>query len=207
MASTVAGSTVAGSIVLVVVPFPFLPPSSSQVPLEGTTAISQPEIHYRVNDQIKIKEIRLIDHNGEQVGVVATEDARRRAHEAQLDLVEVAPNSRPPVCRIMDYGKFKYDLKKKHAGNRHHESSLHEVRVRPKIDPHDLGYKIDKARELLLRGDKVQVNCLFRGREMAHQELGQRVCNLVVKGVEDIAKVERPAKLEGRRMTVLLSKK
>ena len=141
------------------------------------------------------------------MGVVAIEDARRRADEAGLDVVEVAPNSRPPVCRIMDYGKFKYELKKKHQGSKHHESELHEVRVRPKIDKHDLSYKIDKAREFLLRGDKVQVNCLFRGREIAHPELALAICNQVVKGCEDIAKVERPAKIEGRRMTLLLTKK
>lgn len=131
----------------------------------------------------------------------------RRAHEAGLDLVEVAPNSKPPVCRVMDYGKFKYELKKKHQGSQHHESRLHEVRVRPKIDPHDLGYKIDKAREFLTRGDKVQLNCIFRGRELAHPELGHRVCDAVINAVQDIAKIERPARLEGRRMTILLTKK
>lgn len=139
--------------------------------------------------------------------MVPTDEALRRANEAQLDLVEVAPNSKPPVCRIMDYGKFKYELKKKHHGTKHHEAQLHEVRVRPKIDPHDLTYKIEKAREFLLRGDKVQVNCLFRGRELAHPELAHKVCETVVNGVLDIAKIERPAKIEGRRMTVLLTKK
>jgi translation initiation factor IF-3 len=160
-----------------------------------------------VNGQIKVKEVRLIDHLGQQVGVVTIEDARQRADEAQLDLVEVAPTSRPPVCRIMDYGKFKYEIKKKHQSSRHHESELHEVRVRPKIDKHDLSYKIDKAREFLLRGDKVQVNCLFRGREIAHPELAQRICQLVADGVGDIAKIERSTRIEGRRMTMLLIKK
>lgn len=141
------------------------------------------------------------------MGVVTIEDARRRAFEAGLDLVEVAPNSKPPVCRVMDWGKFKYEMRKKHAGTKHHEAQLHEVRVRPKIGAHDLGYKIDKAREFILRGDKVQVNCLFRGRELAHPELAQEVCEKVLKGVEDIAKIERPLKLEGKRMTLLLSKK
>lgn len=149
----------------------------------------------------------MIDHLGEQIGVVTIEDARRRAFEANLDLVEVAPNSKPPVCRVMDYGKFKYELRKKHAGSRHHESQLHYVRVRPKIGAHDLGYKIEKAREFITRGDKVQVDCIFRGRELAHPEIAQEVCDKVWKGVEDIAKVERPLKLEGKRMTLLLCKK
>lgn len=139
--------------------------------------------------------------------MVTIEDARRRAFEADLDLVEVAPNSKPPVCRIMDYGKFKYEMRKKHQGAKHHESQLHEVRVRPKIGIHDLGYKIEKAREFIHKGDKVQVICLFRGRELAHPELAQEVCQKVLKALEDISKIERPLKLEGKRMTILLSKK
>ncbi|MFN0208094.1 MAG: translation initiation factor IF-3 [Planctomycetota bacterium] len=169
--------------------------------------MTSPETAYRVNEQIKIREVRLIDQHSEQIGVVTIEDARRRALDAQLDLVEVAPNSKPPVCRIMDYGKFKYEIRKKHAGAKHHETQLHEVRVRPKISDHDLSYKIDKAREFIIKGDKVQVNCQFRGRELAHPELGERVCVKVVKSVEDVAKVERPLKLEGKRMTVLLTKR
>lgn len=151
--------------------------------------------------------MRLIDERMEQIGVVTIEEARRRATEAQLDLVEVAPNSKPPVCRIMDYGKFKYEIRKKHHGTRHHETQLHEVRVRPKISDHDLSYKIDKAREFIHRGDKVQVNCQFRGRELAHPELGEEVCQKVLKAIEDVAKIERPLKLEGKRMTVLLTKR
>ncbi|HET6203696.1 MAG TPA: translation initiation factor IF-3 [Planctomycetota bacterium] len=160
-----------------------------------------------MNNQIRIREVRLVGADGTQHGVVPIEEARRLADEAGLDLVEVAPNARPPVCRILDYGKFKYQQKKNEQKSRTHQSQLKEIRVRPGIDDHDLGYKIGKAREFLEAGDKVQVNCMFRGREMTHLELGRRVIDVITSKVSDIAKVERGSKLEGRRMTILLTKR
>jgi translation initiation factor IF-3 len=157
---------------------------------------------------IRIRQVRLIDDEGNQLGIVETLDAKRIAAEKGLDLVEVSPDARPPVCKIMDYGKFKYLQKKKEHESRRkqHTVQLKEIRLRPKIGDHDVEYKIRKAREFLQDGDKVQVNMIFRGREMAHIDVGREVMNEFVKGLEDIAKIERPAKLEGKRMTVILTK-
>src|SRR5262245_738996 len=157
---------------------------------------------------IRIRQVRLIDDEGNQLGIVETLDAKRIAAEKGLDLVEVSPDARPPVCKIMDYGKFKYLQKKKeHESKRkQHTVQLKEIRLRPKIGEHDVEYKIRKAREFLQDGDKVQLNMIFKGREMAHIEVGRDVMNDFVKGLEDIAKIERPAKLEGKRMTMVLTK-
>ncbi len=132
----------------------------------------------------------------------------KKAEAAGLDLVEVAPNSRPPVCKILDYGRFKYEQKKKSKGKPKSTSSvLKEVRVRPKIDIHDLEIKIRKAREFLEAGHKVQVTCLFRGREMAYQSIGRGVMLKVAKELEDIARVERNPRMEGRRMNLMMGKR
>jgi len=149
----------------------------------------------------------LIDDENEQVGVIDLDDAKARAREAGLDLVEVSPGSRPPVCRIMDYGKWKYHQKKKEQKARTHskQSELKGVRLRPKIDVHDLEIKVNKAREFLEDGDKVQFTMLFRGREMAHQGLGLRSMNTVAESLADCSKVESPPRMMGRRATMLLS--
>jgi translation initiation factor IF-3 len=162
---------------------------------------------YRFNRQIRIPEVRLIDQNGTQVGVVSTPDALRRAEEAGLDLVEVSPNERPPVCRIMDFGKFKYAQRKKERGTHAKASLLKELRVRPAIDEHDLSYRLDQGRKFLEDGHKVQVVCIFRGRQMAHPEHGYEVMRKVATTLGDISKIESPAKLMGRRMTMLLAHK
>ncbi len=165
---------------------------------------------FRVNRQIRAREVRLIDGEGEQVGVVTTEEAMRLAQEASLDLVEVSPNARPPVCRVMDFGKFKYAQRKKErvSGKRAKgASNMKELRVRPAIDPHDLSYRLDSGRKFLLEGHKVQVVCIFRGRQMAHPEHGYEVMRKVAETLEDVAKVEVPAKMTGNRMTMMLSRK
>ncbi len=163
--------------------------------------------NFRVNRQIRMPEVRLIDENGEQVGVVPIEQARRRADDAGLDLVEVSPTARPPVCRILDYGKFKYDQRKRDraSGTKHVVSHLKELRVRPMIDSHDLGYRLKKGREFLLAGHKVQVVCVFRGRQMDHPEHGHRVMREVADALGDLSRVESPPRLMGRRMTMLLT--
>lgn len=147
--------------------------------------------------------VRLIDEENNQLGVVPTDEAMRRAREAGLDLVEVAPQERPPVCRIMDYGKWKYQQKKKHK--KHHEQQLKEVRLSPKTDDHDREIKVNRAREFLEAGDKVQFTMLFRGRERFHQDRGYAIFNAIIAGFGDLAKVERPARMEGRRMTMVLT--
>lgn len=165
--------------------------------------MSQP---YRVNRQIRVPAVRLIDAEGKQVGVVNTDEARRMADAANLDLVEVSPNVDPPVCRIMDFGKFKYEQRKKDKGGaaKRHASVMKELRVRPAISEHDLDYRIKQGRGFLEEGFKVQVVCVFRGRQMAHQHLGRAVIEEVVKQLGDICKVEGSSKMMGNRMTTLL---
>jgi len=161
---------------------------------------------FRVNRQIRIPQVRLIDEKGEQVGIVATDDARRRAEEAGLDLVEVSPTAQPPVCRILDFGKFKYEQRKKErTGHKHHSSQLKELRVRPAIDKHDLEYRLEQGRKFLEQGHKVQVVCVFRGRQLDHPEHGERVMRFVAQTLGDISKIEVPPRLMGRRMTMLLT--
>jgi len=164
--------------------------------------------HYRVNRQIRITTIRLIDAENNQVGIVATQDAVRMAQEAGLDLVEVSPNADPPVCRIMDYGKFKYAQKKKErGGTSKSHSTLKELRVRPAIDPHDLSYRLVQGRRFLEQGHKVQVVCIFRGRQMAHPEMGRQVMATVAEQLADISKVESHPRMAGNRMTMMLARK
>ncbi|MFV1960162.1 MAG: translation initiation factor IF-3 [Planctomycetota bacterium] len=167
------------------------------------------EMGPRVNDRITIRQVMLIDAEGKKIGVIDTTQALGMAREAGLDLVEVAATSRPPVARIMDYGRYKYEQSKKaqESKKKQHQSKLKTVRLRPKTDPHMLDIRVAKAREFIERGDKVQLMILFRGREMAHQELGMRHCNEVAKRLEDIARVEQYPRMEGRRMTMLLSRK
>jgi len=159
----------------------------------------------RVNEQIRISPIRLIGANGEQLGLVPTGQALEKAREANLDLVEVAPDERPPVCRILDYGKMRYENSQR--GGKVHQQKLKEIRVRPKTGDHDVETKVNQARKFLEHNDKVLVNVLFRGREMQHQEEGRRVLNAVLEKLADLGKVERAPAMEGRRLTVLVSPK
>ncbi len=162
----------------------------------------------RVNGGVKAETIRLIDEEDNQVGVVRKEDALARAREVGLDLVEVAPTSDPPVCRIMDYGKWQYQQKRRmrdsHKKTLHHVATLKEIRLRPETDTHDLEIKVKHAREFLEKGHKVQFTVFFRGRQMLHKEHGFEVLNRLTASMEDLAKVERPSAMTGRRMTLLL---
>jgi translation initiation factor IF-3 len=161
----------------------------------------------RINDFIRISPIRLIDENNEQIGVIDLDEAKRRAREAGQDLVEVSPTTRPPVCRIMDYGKWKYQQKKKEQKARSHSkhSELKEVRLKPGIDVHDRDIKTKHAREFLDDGHKVQFTLTFKGREMAHQELGLQVLVAIRDNLANCSKVESEPKLMGRRMTMTLA--
>ena len=163
----------------------------------------------RVNERIRIREVRLVDQTGRQVGVVPTDRAMSMAREAGLDLVEVSPDSRPPVAKIMDYGKYKYERKKQQQESRKksHTVQVKEVRLRPKTDRHDFDVKLARAREVLLDGDKVQVNMMFRGRELAHIEVGRQVVDRFATALDDIAKMERPPIFEGKRMTCLMTRR
>ena len=164
---------------------------------------------YRRNRQIRAREVRLIDENGEQLGVVPIDDAKRRAQDAGMDLVEVSPTANPPVCRILDFGKFKYEQRKRERGTdkKKAASSLKELRVRPAIDTHDLSYRLDQGRRFLEAGHKVQVVCIFRGRQRAHPEMGFKVMKHVAEVLGDISKIETHPRMSGPRMSMLLARK
>jgi len=153
---------------------------------------------------IRAAEIRVIGGEGEQLGVMTPEDAIRQAEEVGLDLVEVAPGSRPPVCRIMDYGRYKYEQKKKAGKGRGHAATLKEVKLRPRTDQHDLDFKLKNARRFLLDGDKVKVTVMYRGREMVHREIGRKQLDRVVELLGEMAIVENPPRMEGRFLSMIL---
>ena len=150
----------------------------------------------------------MIDGENNQVGIIETEEALARARETGLDLVEVAPTSDPPVCRIMDYGKWVYEQKRKtreaHKKHQHHTVTLKEIRLRPETDKRDLEIKLQHGREFLEKGHKVQFTMFFRGRQMLHRDLGCGVLEEITAALQDVAKIERPASMAGKRMTLLL---
>jgi translation initiation factor IF-3 len=162
-----------------------------------------------INEQIRDKEVRLIGEDGEQLGVVSAKDAMKLAKEANLDLVKIAPTAKPPVCKIIDYGKYRYELarKEKEAKKKQKTTEVKEVRLSPNIDENDLNTKINQARKFLEKGDKVKVALRFRGREMAHMGTSKQILDTFYAKLEDIAVVEKPAKLEGKSMIMFLSEK
>jgi translation initiation factor IF-3 len=147
--------------------------------------------------------VRVINEKNEQLGVMDNREALRLAREAGLDLVEVAPNERPPVCRIMDYGRFKYHQKKNIR--KHHEQQIKELRIRPKTDDHDRAIRIGQAIRFLRQGDKVQFKMMFRGRERAHREIGVAIFQGIIQQIGELARVERPPVMDGRDMVMILS--
>jgi len=151
-----------------------------------------------------VREIRVIGANSEQLGVMSPEEALEKAREAGLDLVEVAANSRPPVCRIMDYGRYKYEQKKKKSSKQSHAASLKEIKLRPGTDMHDLEFKLNNARKFLMEGDKVKVTVMFRGREMVHIDRGRQKLKQVRELLGTLAKMENPPRMEGRFMSMIL---
>jgi translation initiation factor IF-3 len=158
----------------------------------------------RSNEQIRISPIRVIDQNEQQVGIIETHQALAMAREAGMDLVEVAPTARPPVCRIMDYGKWKYAQKKKHK--KHHEQQLKEVRLRPKTDEHDRSIKVKRAINFFKKGDKVQFTIQFRGRERFHREIGLDILEDIAREFgEEKVKIEKRPSMDGRQMTMILA--
>jgi translation initiation factor IF-3 len=168
--------------------------------------ISRP-VQTRVNERIRIREVRLIDDEGNQVGIIATRDALEMARQKGLDLVEVAPNAVPPVCRLMDYGKFRYEQSRKERESRknQHVVELKEVRIRPKIDDHDLETKGRQAAKFLDHGDKVKLTVLFRGREMAHPDIGKGLLDQLLELLKTHGTVEQTPRLEGRAMTAIMN--
>jgi translation initiation factor IF-3 len=164
--------------------------------------------HQRINDQIRISPIRLIGANGEQIGVIPTAQAMEMAREANLDLVEVAATERPPVCKIMDFGKFKFLQKQKaKEKTKSHQQKLKEIRLRPKTDQHDVETKVNQARKFLEHKDKVLVYVLYKGRELQHIEEGKRILEAILEKLGDSCKVEQPPRMEGKRMSTMLAPK
>jgi translation initiation factor IF-3 len=162
-----------------------------------------------INEQIRDKEVRLIGENGEQLGIVPTKEALRMADEAELDLVKIAPKAEPPVCKIIDYGKYKYEQvrKEKEAKKKQKTVELKEIRMSPNIDTNDLNTKINSAKKFLSKGDRVKVTLRFRGREMAHMQQSKYILEDFAKAVEEIAVIEKAPKVEGRNMSLVLAKK
>ncbi len=160
-----------------------------------------------MNREIRAQQVRLIDENGTMAGVMSVPDALRMAQDKGLDLIEIAPNAEPPTCKIMDYGKYKYEEKKKAAASRKNQVivTIKEIQMRPRTDQHDFETKMKHARRFLLEGDKVKINLRFMGREMAHQEAGVAVIKKAIEFVKDLALVEAPPKTEGKNLFTLLA--
>ena len=172
-------------------------------PQQGGTISAEP----RINDRIRVPEVRLVGPNGEQVGIVRIEDALRLAVEADLDLVEVAPMAKPPVCKLMDFGKFKYEaaLKERESRKNQTHTIIKEMKLRPKIDSHDYETKKGHVERFLRAGDKVKITIMFRGREQSRPELGLRLLSRLADDVTDLGFVEATPKQDGRNMTMVLA--
>jgi translation initiation factor IF-3 len=177
-----------------------------RVPSDGGSAIAI-ERRVRVNRQIRISPVRVISDTGEQLGIMPVDEALATAEGRGLDLVEVAPEARPPVVRIMDYGKFKYEAARKarEARKKQHHILIKEVKFRPGIEEHDFEFKLRHARRFLDEGNKVKATMMFRGRQLTHPELGREVLSRLAEAVEDVGKVEMQPMLEGRNMTMILA--
>ena len=162
-----------------------------------------------INEQIRDREIRLIGEDGQQLGIMSSREAMKIAREAELDLVKIAPQAKPPVCKIIDYGKYRYELarKEKEAKKKQKTIEVKEVRLSPNIDSNDLNTKIASARKIIEKGNKVKVTLRFRGREMAHVQSSRHILDEFAKALEDIALVDKPAKMEGRSMAMFLTEK
>ena len=162
-----------------------------------------------INEQIRDKEIRLIGENGEQLGIMSAKDAMKMAKEAELDLVKIAPAAKPPVCKIIDYGKYRYEQarKEKEAKKKQKTIEVKEVRLSPNIDVNDLNTKVGAARKFIEKGNKVKVTLRFRGREMAHMQSSKHILDDFAEQLKDVASVDKPPKIEGRNMTMFLTEK
>ena len=162
-----------------------------------------------INEQIRDKEVRVIGEEGQQLGVMSPKDAMKLAREAEVDLVKIAPSAKPPVCKLVDYGKYKYELvrKEKEAKKKQRTIEVKEVRLSPNIDVNDLNTKCNSARKFISKGDKVKVTLRFRGREMAHMHNSKYILDDFAEKLADIAVVEKAPKVEGRSMTMFLTEK
>ena len=166
-------------------------------------------IRIRVNERIRVKEVRAIGEKGEQIGVIPIEEGLKMAREKNLDLVEVAPNASPPVCRVMDFSKYKYEQEKKERLSRKKQKIVHikEIKLKPNIEEHDYQTKLRHLKRFLDRGDKTKITMMFRGRQMAHVDIGRNVMNRLMKDLSELAEVEKSPSLEGRFMIMVMTPK
>ena len=164
---------------------------------------------YMINEQIKDKEVRLIGADGEMIGIVSVKEAQKIADEAGLDLVKIAPNAKPPVCKVIDYGKYRYELarKEKDAKKKQKTVELKEIRLSPNIDTNDLNTKMNAAKKFLAKGNKVKITLRFRGREMAHMSSSKHILDDIAENLSDVAVVEKAPKIEGRSIGMVLAEK
>ena len=162
-----------------------------------------------INEQIRDKEVRLIGSDGEQLGIMSAKEAMKLAEEAELDLVKIAPNAKPPVCKIIDYGKYRYELarKEKEAKKKQKTVEVKEIRLSPNIEENDLNTKMNNARKFLAKGNKVKITLRFRGREMAHMQASKHILDDIATALADVAVVEKPSKVEGRSISMILAEK
>ena len=183
------------------------PPSFPRPRFPRGPVPNQNKDEHRINERIRVPQVRLIDEKGEQVGVVDTREALQMARDRGLDLMEVSPNSSPPVCKICDYGKFKYEKKKKDHDARKKQTviKVKEIQLRPQTEEHDLDYKFKNAKSFLEDGDKVKITIMFRGREITYAENGFKMMRQLADQVKDIASVESHPKLEGKKLIMILS--
>lgn len=188
-------------------PSPFPRPKPTDLNRRPFQRNNESRDEHRVNERIRVPEVRLVDEKGNQVGIVQTFKALQMAREKGLDLMEVAPNVSPPVCKICDYGKFKYEKKKKEneAKKKQIIIKIKEIQLRPTTEEHDLDYKMKNARGFLEDGDKVKFSMIFRGRQMAHTEACRATFEEIIKALADVSVVESPIKMEGRKMFLLLA--
>ncbi len=160
-----------------------------------------------INEQIRDKEVRVIGPDGEQIGVMSSKEAYFKAKDAGLDLVKISPNAKPPVCKIVDYGKYRYEQARraKEAKKKQRTVETKEIRLSPNIDTNDLNTKVNQARKFLEKGNKIKVSLRFRGREMAHKDVGREILDSFFEQLKDVSSVDKPAKMEGRSMVMFLS--
>ena len=161
----------------------------------------------RINAEIRAPKVRVVTEDGKQVGILSIREALDKAEKMGKDLVEIAPNAKPPVCKIIDYGKFRYQQTKKEKESKkaQHQVKVKEIKIRPNINIHDLKTKVNHAKEFLIKGNKVRVTCMFRGREMLHIDLGEKLINRIIEDLHEVATLEAPFKLMGRNLTVVLA--
>lgn len=180
--------------------------------------VNSDQTHYRrcttisdlmINEQIRDREVRVVSESGEQLGIMSAREAMKLAQEAELDLVKIAPTAKPPVCKIIDYGKYRYEQarKEKEAKKKQRTVEVKEVRLSPNIDTNDLNTKMNNARKFISKGNKVKVTLRFRGREMAHMQQSKHILDDFAEKMKDVAVIEKPAKLEGRSLSMVLTEK